>query len=86
MQAAFRQFVGFGWAKCAELQSTLRVARHASLRHGAGESASPLVGLHLAVIADEYDIEIEPDLAQILPPGASAGADPSFLPGWDEPL
>jgi hypothetical protein len=50
------------------------------------ENLRAIVGLHLAVIADEYGIEIEADLAQILPPDASADDDPSFRPGWDEPL
>jgi hypothetical protein len=50
------------------------------------ENLRALIGLHLAVIAGEYGIEIEPDLAQILPPDASADDDQSFLPGWDEPL
>ena len=36
-------------------------------------------------VADEHGIEIEPDLAQILPPDA-ADDDLPFLPGWDEPL
>lgn len=43
-----------------------------------------LVGLHLAVIADQYGIDVEPDLAQILPPDVSADNDPAILPGWDD--
>jgi uncharacterized protein DUF6650 len=42
-----------------------------------------LVGLHLAVIADQYRIEVEPDLRQILPPDVSADNDPSIVPGWE---
>jgi hypothetical protein len=42
-----------------------------------------LVGLHLAVIADRYGIEVEPDLARILPPDISADNDPSIVPGWE---
>lgn len=34
-----------------------------------------LMGLHLAVIADQYGIAVEPDLAQILPPPVSAHDD-----------
>ena len=44
-----------------------------------------LVGLHLEVIADKYDIDIEPDLAQILPPTVSDENDMSILPGWEDP-
>jgi hypothetical protein len=44
-----------------------------------------LIGLHLAVIADQYGIEIEPGLAQILPPDVSADNDPAILPGWEDP-
>jgi hypothetical protein len=43
-----------------------------------------LVGLHLAVITDQYDIEIEDDLAQILPPDIASDNDISFIPGFDE--
>lgn len=43
-----------------------------------------LVGLHLAVIADQYSIEIEPDLGQILPPVVARDDDPSFVPGFEE--
>ncbi len=42
------------------------------------------VGLHLAVIADQYGIDVEPDLAQILPPDVSDDNDPSIIPGWEE--
>jgi hypothetical protein len=35
-----------------------------------------LVGLQLAVIANQYGIEVEDDLAQILPPDVSADSDP----------
>jgi hypothetical protein len=40
------------------------------------------VGLHLAVIAGQHGIEVEPDLAQILPPDVAADNDPAILPGW----
>jgi hypothetical protein len=42
------------------------------------------VGLHLAVIADQYGIEVEPDLAQIFPPDVAADNDPAILPGWED--
>jgi hypothetical protein len=42
------------------------------------------VGFHLAVIADQYGIDVEPDLAQILPPDVSDDNDPSIIPGWEE--
>jgi hypothetical protein len=42
------------------------------------------VGLHLAVIADQYDIEVEPDLAQILPPDVFVDNGPSIIPGWED--
>jgi hypothetical protein len=45
-----------------------------------------LVGLHLAVIANQYDLEVEDDLAQILPPDVSADNDPSIIPGLEDPL
>lgn len=38
------------------------------------------VGLRVALIADQYDIEVEPDLEQILPPRDYD--DPSFIPGF----
>lgn len=41
-----------------------------------------LVGLHLEVIANQYGIDIEPDLAQILPPDISSDQDLSFIPGF----
>jgi hypothetical protein len=44
-----------------------------------------LVGLHVAVIADQYGIEVEPDLAQILPADVWIDDDPSFLPGFEDP-
>jgi hypothetical protein len=43
-----------------------------------------LVGLHLAAIANQYGIEIEDDLARILPPDVSADNDPSIIPGWED--
>lgn len=43
-----------------------------------------LVGLHLAVVADQYGIDIEDDLAQILPPDIAADRDLSFIPGFGE--
>lgn len=43
-----------------------------------------LVGLHLAVIAGQYGLEVEDDLAQILPPEDPADSDPSFIPGFEE--
>jgi hypothetical protein len=43
-----------------------------------------LVGVHLAMIAGQYGIEVEPGLAQILPPDALADDDPSFVPGFDD--
>ena len=42
------------------------------------------VGLHLALIADQYGIEIEPDLALILPPDVSADNDLSIIPDWED--
>jgi len=44
-----------------------------------------LVGLHLAVIADQYGLEVEEDLRQILPPDVSVDNDPSIIPGWEDP-
>jgi hypothetical protein len=37
-----------------------------------------LVGLHLEQLVIQYDIEIEPELAQILPPNVPADNDPSI--------
>jgi hypothetical protein len=42
------------------------------------------IGLQLAVIADQYGIDIEPDLALILPPDVSADNDLSIIPGWED--
>lgn len=44
-----------------------------------------LVGLHLAVIPYHYDLEVEDDLAQILPPDVSADNDSSIIPGLEDP-
>jgi hypothetical protein len=41
-----------------------------------------LVGLHVALISGQYGIEVEPGLAQILPPEVED--DPSFLPGFED--
>lgn len=43
-----------------------------------------LIGLHVAVIADQYGIEVEDDLARILPPTEHGDDDLSFIPGFDE--
>jgi hypothetical protein len=43
-----------------------------------------LVGLHLGFIAEQYDIEVEPGLAQILPPPVPDDDDLSFVPGFDQ--
>jgi hypothetical protein len=40
--------------------------------------------LHLALIADQYGIEIESGLALILPPDVSADNDLSIIPGWED--
>jgi hypothetical protein len=40
------------------------------------------VGLHVALISGQYGIEVEPGLAQILPPEVED--DPSFLPGFED--
>jgi hypothetical protein len=42
-----------------------------------------LVGFQLAVIAGQYGLEVEPDLAQILPP-EDADDDLRFVPGFGE--
>ncbi len=34
------------------------------------------------MIVDQYGIEVEPELAQILPPDISADNDLSIVPGW----
>jgi hypothetical protein len=43
-----------------------------------------LVGWHLALIAEQYGIKVEDDLAQILPPAVTDHDDPSFIPGFEE--
>lgn len=40
------------------------------------------VGLQVALIAYQYDIEVEHELAQILPPPLED--DPSFVPGFED--
>lgn len=42
------------------------------------------IGFHVALIADQYGIEIEPGLALILPPDVSADNDLSIIPGWED--
>jgi hypothetical protein len=65
-------------------------ARNFRYRHGQmtdafslalGELRS-LVGLQVALIADQYDLEVEYELAQILPPLLED--DPSFVPGFED--
>ena len=41
------------------------------------------VGLHVALIADQYEINVEDALSEILPPPLDD--DPSFVPGFEEP-
>jgi hypothetical protein len=41
-----------------------------------------LVGQHVALIADQYGIKVEPGLARILPP--KIDDDPSFVPGFED--
>jgi len=43
-----------------------------------------LVGLHVALIATGYDIEVEPQLAAIMPPPPDdTDDDPGWLPGFE---
>jgi hypothetical protein len=49
-----------------------------------------LVGIHVALIAFQYDIPVEDDLATIMPPAASEGdgeddEDKSWIPGFPPP-
>ena len=83
MRAAFRQFVDAAGPSARNFRGYIG-SPGMDPYSTALENLRALVGLHLALIADKYNIEIEPDLAQILPPDASADDDPSFLPGWDE--
>ena len=49
------------------------------------ERLRTLVGMHVAVIASEYGITLEPDLAQILPPEFfDDDNDPSIIPAWED--
>jgi hypothetical protein len=41
-----------------------------------------LIGLHLAVIVDQYGIDLDDELAQILPPDIAVDRDLSFIPGF----
>jgi hypothetical protein len=43
-----------------------------------------LVGLHLAVIAGQYGIKVEDELAQILPPAVAPNDSLSFAPSFEE--
>jgi hypothetical protein len=36
------------------------------------------------VISDQYGVEVEADLAKILPPDIAADNDPAILPGWED--
>ena len=42
------------------------------------------VGMHLQVIAGQYGIDVEPELARILPPDVAADSGLAILPGWDD--
>jgi hypothetical protein len=83
MRAAFRRFVDAAGPNARNFR------RHsgppgAHQFSTALENLRALVGLHLAVIADRYGLEIEGDLAEILPPDASADDDLSFVPGFGD--
>jgi hypothetical protein len=80
IRAALREFVDAAGPE----------ARNFRYHHGAmtdefslalGELRSR-VGLQAALIAYHYDIEVEDDLAQILPPPLDD--DPSFVPGFED--
>ena len=44
-----------------------------------------LVGVQVAMIASEYDVEVEPELAAIMPPSLDSDEDdPSWLPGFED--
>ena len=68
----------------SRLPRTLRIAWYGPIYSTALENLRALVGLHVAVIAGQYGIKIEPDLAKILPPDTSDDDDPSFVPGWED--
>lgn len=83
MRIAFRQFVDAAGPNAVNFRGYRGPA--AMDPYGmALENLRTLVGLHVAVIAAQYGITVEPDLAQILPPNVVDDDDASIIPGWED--
>jgi hypothetical protein len=82
MRAACRNFVEAAGPDARNFR--FRDGHHTDLFSLALGELHTLVGLQLAVIANQYGIEIEDDLARILPPDVSDDNDPSIIPGWED--
>jgi hypothetical protein len=81
IRAAFRQFVDAAGPDGCNFRYPRGGRITPEFTLSLGELRS-LVGLQLALIADQYGLEVEDGLAQILPPAIDD--DPSFVPGFDD--
>ncbi|HZM83529.1 MAG TPA: DUF6650 family protein [Candidatus Limnocylindrales bacterium] len=82
MRAACRKFVEAGGPE--EFVRHSRSFEH--LSHHLGDLRT-LIGIQIASLAIAYDLEIELDLASILPPQPSDDLDAvAWIPGFDEPV
>jgi len=80
MRAAFREFVDAAGLDAENFRSNRSGMPTNEFSLALGELRSR-VGLQVALIADRYEIDVEEELAEILPPPLD---DPSFLPGFGE--
>jgi hypothetical protein len=81
MRAALREFVDAAGPDARNFRYNRGGAMTDEFSLALGQLRS-LVGLHVALIAQHYDIEVEDELAQILPPALDD--DPSIVPGFEE--
>ena len=83
MRAHFRRFVELAGPDAVNYRGQWRGLSEANpFGLALGELRSG-VGIQLAVILSAYPLEIEPDLARILPPSADEEQDLSWIPGFD---
>jgi hypothetical protein len=81
MRASFRLFVDRGGLSGRNFQRTHWEHQADPFSLALGDLRSQ-VGEQVARIAWRYDLEVDYDLARILPP-EDDGSDPSWLPGFD---
>jgi Family of unknown function (DUF6650) len=81
IRAAMREFVDAAGPGARNFRYKRDGAMTDEFSLALGELRS-FVGLQVALIAHHYDIEVEDELAQILPPALDD--DPSIVPGFEE--